>query len=129
MVSSCNDKLPDGVWHFLKSMSLIFFLSELWGLGYEYEYGTFYACCKCITIFLLIFLQCSTSNHLGLPCNLQIEIFKKTLLTFYTEDPSTSKDLSRIVNKYHFQRLSSLLDDPRTASTIVHGGERDEKSL
>lgn len=40
-----------------------------------------------------------------------------------------SKDLSRIVSKTHFQRLSSLLDDPNTAEKIVHGGERDEKSL
>jgi len=48
---------------------------------------------------------------------------------FFGKDPSTSLDLSRIVNKTHFHRLSSLLDDPSTADKIVHGGERDEKTL
>ena len=50
-------------------------------------------------------------------------------MEFYGEDPSQSKDLSRIVSKNHFQRLSGLLDDPSTADKIVHGGERDEKTL
>ncbi|KAG0609697.1 hypothetical protein M758_7G007200 [Ceratodon purpureus] len=58
-----------------------------------------------------------------------IKEFRTTLVEFYGEDPSTSKDLSRIVNKNHFQRLSSLLDHPGTAEKIVHGGERDEKAL
>ena len=50
-------------------------------------------------------------------------------MEFYGEDPSTSKDLSHIVSKNYFQRLSSLLDDPSTADKIVYGGERDEKIL
>lgn len=58
-----------------------------------------------------------------------IKQLKSTIEEFYGEDPSTSKDLSRIVNRNHFQRLSSLLDDPSTAEKIVSGGERDEKTL
>lgn len=58
-----------------------------------------------------------------------IKQFRSTLVEFFGEDPRTSKDLSRIVNKNHFQRLSRLLDDPATADRIVHGGERDEDSL
>ena len=68
---------------------------------------------------------CHSLNHcFGL--FLQIKQFKATLVEFYGEDPSTSKDLSRIVSKNHFQRLSSLLDDPSTSDKIVYGGERDE---
>jgi aldehyde dehydrogenase (NAD+) len=51
------------------------------------------------------------------------------MVEFYGEDPRTSKDLARIVNKNHFKRLTALLDDPATAEKIIHGGERDEKSL
>ncbi|KAG0558470.1 hypothetical protein KC19_10G030700 [Ceratodon purpureus] len=58
-----------------------------------------------------------------------IKQLKSTIVEFYGEDPSQSKDLSRIVSKNHFQRLSGLLDDPSTADKIVHGGERDEKTL
>jgi aldehyde dehydrogenase (NAD+) len=58
-----------------------------------------------------------------------IKQFQNSLVEFFGKDPSTSLDLSRIVSKNHFQRLSSLLDDPSTAEKIVHGGERDEKTL
>jgi aldehyde dehydrogenase (NAD+) len=51
------------------------------------------------------------------------------MVEFYGEDPRTSKDLARIVNKNHFKRLTALLDDPATAEKIIHGGEQDEKSL
>ncbi len=50
-------------------------------------------------------------------------------MDFYGEDPHTSKDLARVVNKNHFKRLTALLDDPATADKIIHGGERDEESL
>jgi aldehyde dehydrogenase (NAD+) len=68
-------------------------------------------------------------DHCLLDLSLQIKQLKSTIEEFYGEDPSTSKDLSRIVNRNHFQRLSSLLDDPSTAEKIVSGGERDEKTL
>ncbi|KAH9551332.1 hypothetical protein CY35_09G009500 [Sphagnum magellanicum] len=58
-----------------------------------------------------------------------ISTLKTTMVEFYGEDPRTSKDLARIVNKNHFKRLTALLDDPATAEKIIHGGERDEKSL
>lgn len=40
-----------------------------------------------------------------------------------------SKDLSRIVNPFHFARLASLLDEDKVSDTIVYGGQRDEKQL
>jgi aldehyde dehydrogenase (NAD+) len=54
---------------------------------------------------------------------------KKTIVDFYGEDPHTSKDLARVVNKNHFKRLTALLDHPETANKIIHGGERHEESL
>lgn len=58
-----------------------------------------------------------------------IKQLQSTLVQFYGEDPRSTKDLARIVNKNHFQRLSRLLDHPSTAENIIHGGERDEESL
>jgi aldehyde dehydrogenase (NAD+) len=62
-------------------------------------------------------------------CELQVETIKATIVQFFGEDPSTSADLGRIVNEFHFQRLKGLLDDPRTAERIVYGGQCDKKSL
>lgn len=47
----------------------------------------------------------------------------------YGEDPLESKDLSRIVNQTHFNRLIKLLDDPNVSDKIVHGGQRDISNL
>jgi aldehyde dehydrogenase (NAD+) len=58
-----------------------------------------------------------------------VETIKATIVQFFGEDPSTSADLGRIVNEFHFQRLKGLLDDPRTAERIVYGGQCDKKSL
>ncbi|KAJ7520130.1 hypothetical protein O6H91_20G068100 [Diphasiastrum complanatum] len=58
-----------------------------------------------------------------------IETLTSTLKEFYGEDPRASPDLARIVNFSHFTRLTKLLDHPSTESTIVHGGQRDEKNL
>jgi aldehyde dehydrogenase (NAD+) len=54
---------------------------------------------------------------------------KATIVQFFGEDPSKSGDLGRIVNDNHFQRLSKLLDDPRTSEKIVHGGQRVKELL
>jgi acyl-CoA reductase-like NAD-dependent aldehyde dehydrogenase len=54
---------------------------------------------------------------------------KATIVQFFGEDPSKSVDLGRIVNENHFQRLSKLLDDPRTSEKIVHGGQRVKELL
>lgn len=40
-----------------------------------------------------------------------------------------SKDMSRIVNLFHFKRLVNLLDEDRVSEKIVFGGQRDEKLL
>uniref|UniRef100_A0A1D1Z4F3 aldehyde dehydrogenase (NAD(+)) n=1 Tax=Anthurium amnicola TaxID=1678845 RepID=A0A1D1Z4F3_9ARAE len=58
-----------------------------------------------------------------------LEAFKSTLGEFYGKDPFESKDLSRIVNSNHFQRLIKLLDDDKLADKIAYGGQRDEKAL
>ncbi|PKU62013.1 Aldehyde dehydrogenase family 3 member F1 [Dendrobium catenatum] len=38
-------------------------------------------------------------------------------------------DLTRIVNKQHFQRLREMIEDPLVADTVVHGGSLDQESL
>ncbi|XP_057854494.2 aldehyde dehydrogenase family 3 member F1 isoform X1 [Cryptomeria japonica] len=58
-----------------------------------------------------------------------VDSLKKTIKKFYGEDPSKSSDLSRIVNKNHFLRLTKYLQDPSIANTIVYGGRHDEKRL
>lgn len=40
-----------------------------------------------------------------------------------------SKDISRIVNLYHFMRLSKLMDDYKVSDKIVLGGQRNENQL
>nr|CAD1842042.1 unnamed protein product [Ananas comosus var. bracteatus] len=58
-----------------------------------------------------------------------VDALKFCLEKFYGKDPLESKDISRIVNSNHFNRLSNLLDDKLVADKIVHGGQRDEKHL
>ncbi|XP_068647665.1 aldehyde dehydrogenase family 3 member H1-like [Aristolochia californica] len=58
-----------------------------------------------------------------------IEEFKHRLETFYGKDPLDSKDLSRVVNSKHYNRLTGLLDEDKVSDKIVHGGQRDESRL
>nr|KJB59283.1 hypothetical protein B456_009G247000 [Gossypium raimondii] len=58
-----------------------------------------------------------------------VDSFKCELERFYGKDPLESKDLSRIVNSNHFDRLSKLMDEEKVSSKIVHGGQRNEKNL
>ncbi|PPR90911.1 hypothetical protein GOBAR_AA29782 [Gossypium barbadense] len=58
-----------------------------------------------------------------------VDSFKCELERFYGKDPLESKDLSRIVNSDHFDRLSKLIDEEKVSSKIVHGGQRNEKNL
>ncbi|CAA6656985.1 unnamed protein product [Spirodela intermedia] len=45
------------------------------------------------------------------------------------DDPQRTGSMSRIVNKYHFNRLRRLLEEPGVATSIVHGGFMDESNL
>ncbi|KAK9049176.1 hypothetical protein SSX86_031859 [Deinandra increscens subsp. villosa] len=58
-----------------------------------------------------------------------IEQLKKTIKRFYGDDVKTLKNHSRIINKAHFDRLRSLLEDPAVAKCIVYGGSFDDTSL
>lgn len=58
-----------------------------------------------------------------------ISTMKSELERMYGEDPLESKDLSRIVNQAHFNRLIKLLDDSSVSDKIVHGGQRDISNL
>lgn len=40
-----------------------------------------------------------------------------------------SKDMSKIINSRHFERLSKLLDDEKVSGKIVIGGQRDKANL
>lgn len=54
---------------------------------------------------------------------------KKELETFYGKNPMESKDMSRIVNSTHFDRLSKMLDEKEVSDKIVYGGEKDRENL
>ncbi|KAG5528977.1 hypothetical protein RHGRI_029589 [Rhododendron griersonianum] len=51
------------------------------------------------------------------------------LKVFFGDNPMESKDISRIVNLYHFTRLSKLIDDYKVSDKIVLGGQRNENQL
>ncbi|KAL8126517.1 aldehyde dehydrogenase family 3 member H1-like isoform X1 [Apium graveolens] len=56
-----------------------------------------------------------------------IDALKNELLEFFGENPMKSKDMSRLVNLYHFKRLTSLMDE--VSDKIVVGGQRNEEKL
>ncbi|KAF9183914.1 aldehyde dehydrogenase 3, member A2 [Haplosporangium sp. Z 27] len=56
-----------------------------------------------------------------------VEAFKASILEFYGTAVSESTSYGRIVNKSHFLRLKSLLDQSK--GKIVAGGELDEQDL
>ncbi|WOG84590.1 hypothetical protein DCAR_0103774 [Daucus carota subsp. sativus] len=58
-----------------------------------------------------------------------VDCLKLYLEKFYGEEPLKSKDISRIVNSNHFNRLIKLLDDDKVSDKIVHGGQRDINNL
>ncbi|KAF6175574.1 hypothetical protein GIB67_005066 [Kingdonia uniflora] len=58
-----------------------------------------------------------------------IELMKKTIKKFHGDNPKEPKNMARIVNKHHFERLSGLLQDPVVAASIVHGGSLNEEKM
>jgi len=50
-----------------------------------------------------------------------IERFKQKLIEFYGEDPSKSRDYSKIINEFHVKRLKSYLDEAHGGKVIVGG--------
>ncbi|ESQ53705.1 hypothetical protein EUTSA_v10024844mg [Eutrema salsugineum] len=58
-----------------------------------------------------------------------IDALKTELKTFFGENPLESKDLSRIVNSFHFKRLESMLKENGMADKIVKGGQTSEDKL
>ncbi|XP_060673445.1 aldehyde dehydrogenase family 3 member H1 isoform X2 [Ziziphus jujuba] len=58
-----------------------------------------------------------------------VDSLKLELEKCYGKSPLESKDLSRIVNSNHWNRLKKLLDDERVSGKIVHGGEVEETKL
>ncbi|MCW5552903.1 MAG: aldehyde dehydrogenase [Verrucomicrobiae bacterium] len=50
---------------------------------------------------------------------------KQAIGEFYGADPATSPDYGRIINRRHFDRLTSYLDNGQ----IAHGGQHDAESL
>ncbi|KAF6142709.1 hypothetical protein GIB67_018420 [Kingdonia uniflora] len=63
------------------------------------------------------------------PSQMQIELMKKTIKRFHGDNPKEPKNMARIVNKHHFERLSGLLQDPVVAASIVHGGSLNEEKM
>lgn len=59
----------------------------------------------------------------------QIDALRSELKEFFGENPMKSKDISRIVNLYHFSRLTKLMDEDKVSDKVVLGGQRNEKLL
>ncbi|KAF8112310.1 hypothetical protein N665_0065s0084 [Sinapis alba] len=58
-----------------------------------------------------------------------IDALKTELKTFFGENPLKSKDVSRIVNSFHFKRLENMMKENGVANKIVHGGQTMEDKL
>ncbi|KAJ0096784.1 hypothetical protein Patl1_28069 [Pistacia atlantica] len=58
-----------------------------------------------------------------------IDALRNELKEFFGKYPMESKDLSRIVNPFHFRRLASLLVEDEVSDKIVYGGQKDENQL
>ncbi|KAL6525069.1 hypothetical protein OROMI_030662 [Orobanche minor] len=58
-----------------------------------------------------------------------IDVFSSELEKFYGNDPLQYKDLSRIINSRHFDRLKMLLDDKKISGKVVIGGQSDKANL
>ncbi|KAL6208300.1 hypothetical protein ACLB2K_019251 [Fragaria x ananassa] len=58
-----------------------------------------------------------------------VDALKSELDNFYGKNPLQSKDLSRIVNSNHYDRLTKLLDEDKVSGKVIHGGERDKSNL
>ena len=55
-----------------------------------------------------------------------IHEMKKSIIDFYGDNPLLSIDLGKIVNNYHFNRLTNLIDMARNKNQIFFGGETSE---
>ncbi|CAI7779778.1 unnamed protein product [Closterium sp. NIES-54] len=53
---------------------------------------------------------------------------KAAIEQFYGTNPALCPDLARIINTSHVLRLQKLLENPATASCVVHGGQSDVES-
>jgi beta-apo-4'-carotenal oxygenase len=73
---------------------------------------------------------CTSQNYLLIDKSLVpqvIEEFKRAYKEFYPQGAKKSLDYSRIINKNHFQRLKSMLDNSK--GKILLGGTVDEDDL
>lgn len=58
-----------------------------------------------------------------------VDLLKTLVRRLYGENIETLGNISRSVNKHHFDRVCNYLKDPAVAASIVHGGSYDEKFL
>ncbi|XP_077241201.1 aldehyde dehydrogenase family 3 member F1-like isoform X1 [Tasmannia lanceolata] len=57
-----------------------------------------------------------------------VNLLKDQIKKSYGDNPREIS-MTRIINKHHFQRLRSILKDPKVAASVVHGGSMDEDNL
>ncbi|KAL1215771.1 Aldehyde dehydrogenase family 3 member I1 [Cardamine amara subsp. amara] len=58
-----------------------------------------------------------------------IDALKTELKTFFGENALESKQMSRIVNSFHFKRLESMLKENGIVDYIVEGGQTNQEKL
>ncbi|EPS70846.1 aldehyde dehydrogenase, partial [Genlisea aurea] len=75
----------------------------------------------CIGIDYLLVEKASAS--------LVVESLKKYIKLFYGDDVRCLKNICRIINGHHFDRIRSLLEEPGVAASVVYGGSVDENRL
>jgi aldehyde dehydrogenase (NAD+) len=71
---------------------------------------------------------CVAPDYLLVPKSIKLELIKlisNVVQEFYGADPQLSPDYARIINDKQFARLAELLDECRTGSEIVIGGQID----
>ena len=75
---------------------------------------------------------CIAPNHIIVLESLYEDLIialKKVITTFYGNEPTNSKDLSKIINTHHFNRLNELLKVARNNNQIIFGGSINKESF
>lgn len=70
-----------------------------------------------------------STSHKILKLTCQVDALSCEVEKFFGKEPVQSKDISRIINARHFDRLTRLLDDEKISDKVVFGGQQDKANL
>lgn len=72
---------------------------------------------------------CIAPDHIWVQDQLNnplIDLLKQTIIDFYGKSPIKSENLAKIINPYHFKRLTKLIAIAKDRKQIIFGGDADE---